>query len=281
MRVLFVTDLHGSRWKYDRLLEAAKGFQADVVINGGDMLPWNDDPFRQGKFITGYLDNHFERCNAAGIYYLCYLGNDDLKIFDQLFEETCNKYPFVFCLAQKKFEAGGYEFVGMNWVVDTPFRLKDRCRMDTDNYILQPQLGTGVLSTPHGWQEIEDWFSHARKLPTIQDELKRLVGPKDLEKSVYVIHAPPSGLKLDRVGRAGDGVGSRAIYEFLKRTQPKLSLHGHIHESPEVSGRWYEKLGKTICIQPGQLSDFTYVRIDLSTMEIERVKEPNDGKIRD
>jgi Icc-related predicted phosphoesterase len=46
MRVLYVTDLHGSRWKYDRLLEAAKSFQAEVVINGGDMLPWDNEPFR-------------------------------------------------------------------------------------------------------------------------------------------------------------------------------------------------------------------------------------------
>ena len=31
-----------------------------------------------------------------------------------------------------------------------------------------------------------------------------------------------------------------------------MSLHGHIHESPKISGLWYNKLGKTICIQPGQ-----------------------------
>jgi len=109
MKVLFVADLHGSRWKYERLLEAAKDFRADVVINGGDLLPWNNEPLRQGEFITNYLDNHFARFNSAGIYYLCYLGNDDLKIFDQLFEKTCDKYSFVFCLAQRKFEAGGHK----------------------------------------------------------------------------------------------------------------------------------------------------------------------------
>jgi hypothetical protein len=75
MRVLFTTDLHGSRWKYDRLFEVAEEFQANVVINGGDMLPKNNEPFRQGEFITDYLDNHFARFNSAGIYYLCYLIN--------------------------------------------------------------------------------------------------------------------------------------------------------------------------------------------------------------
>ncbi len=43
MRVLFVTDLHGSKWKYERIFEVAKDFRANVVINGGDMLPQNKE----------------------------------------------------------------------------------------------------------------------------------------------------------------------------------------------------------------------------------------------
>lgn len=273
MRVLFVTDLHGSKWKYERLMEAAKGFRADVVINGGDMLPWNNDPFRQGQFITNYLDNHFAQFQSAGIYYLCYPGNDDLRMFDQLFEKTCNKYPFVVCLAQCKFEVGGYEFIGMNWIVDYPFRLKDRCRMDTYDYMFQVQFGKGLLSTPDGWQEIDDWFAYAKTLPTIEEEIDRLIRPKDMAESVYVMHTPPYRMGLDKVYSVADGVGSKAIYNFLEKYQPRLSLHGHIHESPEVSGRWHAKLGRTTCIQPGQLNEFTYVTIDLSTMKFDRIKE--------
>ena len=52
MRVLFVTDLHGCKWKYERLLKAAKKFRATIVINGGDMLPKEGDLFTQDKFIT-------------------------------------------------------------------------------------------------------------------------------------------------------------------------------------------------------------------------------------
>jgi Icc-related predicted phosphoesterase len=48
MRVLFGTDLQGSKWKYERLFEVAKDFRANVVINGGDMLPKECEPFRQG-----------------------------------------------------------------------------------------------------------------------------------------------------------------------------------------------------------------------------------------
>lgn len=272
MKALFVTDLHGSRWKYERLFEAAQSFKADVVINGGDMLPKERDLFRQGEFITNYLDNHLARFDSAGIYYLCYLGNDDLIIFDRLFEKTCAKYAFVVSLAQRKYEIGGYEFVGMNWVADYPFRLKDRCRKDTDDYVFEEQFGTGLLSTPEGWHELDDWFSYVDGLPTLEDELNRLVRPGNLASSVYVIHMPPSKLGLDKC-RDGAEVGSRAVYDFLRNHQPMFSLHGHIHESPEGSGRWLAQLGDTICIQPGQLNEFTYVTIDLSTMKFERMKE--------
>ena len=269
MKLLFVTDLHGSRWKYEHLWEAAHDFHADVVINGGDILP-KDNLFRQDEFITEYLDSHLARFDSAGMYYLCYMGNDDLIIFDELFEETCKKCDYVVNLAQRKIELGGWEFIGMNWVVDYPFRLKDRCRKDTRDYVFQRQFGTGLLSTRKGYRELDDWFAYAERLPTIEDELERLVRPKDMAKAVYVIHMPPSGVGLDKCYHGGE-VGSVAVYNFIKKHQPSLSLHGHIHESPDVTGRWRVNLGRTICIQPGQLDAFTYVTIDLARMNFDRI----------
>jgi Icc-related predicted phosphoesterase len=272
MKIVFTTDLHGEIWKYDRLLKAAHDFRAAVVINGGDMLPKAGNLFDQGRFITGYLEKHFEKAAEIGISYLCYLGNDDLRVFDDLFDRTCGKYRGVVNLAQRKCDIGTFEFIGMNWVVDYPFRLKDRCRMDTKDYAFQMQFGTGLLSTQEGLEELPDWFATARTLPTIEDELDRLPKPKNMSQSIYVIHMPPSKLGLD-VCANGSEVGSKAIYNFMEKNQPLLSLHGHIHESPEISGIWHAKLGNTLCIQPGQLTSFTYVTIDLETMEFERHTE--------
>jgi Icc-related predicted phosphoesterase len=272
MKLVFTTDLHGETWKYDRLIKVARDFRANVMINGGDMLPKAGNLFDQDKFITGYLEKHFDQASELGISYLCYLGNDDLRIFDDLFERTCAKYRSVMNLAERKYDIGKYEFIGMNWVVDYPFRLKDRCRMDTKNYEFQMQFGTGLLSTPDGFEEVTDWFAMARTLPTIEDELNRLPKPTIMSECIYVIHMPPYRLGLD-VCANGQEVGSKAIYKFLERTQPLLSLHGHIHESPETSGRWHAKLCNTLCIQPGQLTPFTYVTIDLETMEFERHTE--------
>jgi uncharacterized protein len=268
MKMLFVTDLHGSRWKYNRLFEVATDLGVQIVVNAGDMLPKDGALLQQGDFITSFLDGYFEKFNSAGIYYLCYLGNDDLMIFDELFEKVCEKYRFVVSLARRRCDINGYEFIGMNWVVDYPFRLKDRCRLDTDDYVFQKQLGTGLLSTPDGFRELEDWPAYARTLPTLHDELTNLVCPKNMSNTIYVIHMPPAKLGLDKC-YSGAEVGSAAVFDFIKKNQPLMALHGHIHESPRMTGKWSAGLGKTICIQPGQLEDLTYVMIDLHTMYFE------------
>jgi Icc-related predicted phosphoesterase len=269
MKVIFVTDLHGSEWKYDLIFEIAKRSKAGIVINAGDMLPKHGDLFQQGAFITSFLDRYFERFEKARIHYLCYPGNDDLIIFDWLFNKVCSKYRFIVNLAQRKYDINNYEFIGMNWVVDYPFRLKDRCRMDTADYIFEKQLGTALLSTQQGFRDVKDWPSYARSLPTIEEEMKSLVRPRDMGKAVYVIHMPPARLGLDRCF-SGLEVGSMAIYDFIEKNQPLLALHGHIHESPQTTGIWLAKLGKTICVQPGQLDDLSYVTIDLGSMHLER-----------
>jgi len=282
MKVLYVADLHGSEWKYERIFKEALSEQVDLVINGGDMLPIGGiNLFDQDKFIKNFLIDYFAAFNKKKIYYLCYLGNDDLMIFDPLLEEVCGKYDFIIPIAQRKVELGEFEFIGMNWVVDYPFGLKDRCRKDTPDYVFQKQFGKAVLSTPTGWKKIDDWFSYAATIPTFEDELENLVRPNKMENTIYVIHMPPANLDLD-VCQDGRKVGSNALYNFLKENQPKFSLHGHIHESPEVSGKWYNSLGKTICIQPGQSGHhgnyLSYVIIDLETMKFERMVKINASK---
>ncbi|MFH1415374.1 MAG: metallophosphoesterase [Elusimicrobiota bacterium] len=271
MKLLYSTDLHGDRRKYERIFEISKAQGVDIAINGGDLFPKTGNLFRQNEFITGFLEKYFARFEEEKIYYLCYPGNDDLKIFDKLFEDTGSRFEYIVPLAQKKISIGEYEFIGMNWVVDYPFRLKDRCRKDTDNYIFQEQLGPGVLSTEEGYKNI-DWFTYAGTLPTIEDELKGLPLPEDFNKAIYIFHMPPANLGLDQC-RSGEKVGSAAIYDFLKKNQPLFSLHGHIHESPEMSGKWMAKIGDTVCIQPGQRHGFDYVVIDLKNVKYERFTE--------
>ncbi|MBF8259207.1 MAG: Phosphoesterase [Actinobacteria bacterium] len=267
---LFVTDLHGSRWKYERTFSLAVEAGAFMVVNGGDMGPHGRLYEEQGRFIREFLDPHLARYQEAGIRYLGMPANDDLAVLDPLLEEVYARHPVAMNPAGRCVSIEGYELIGLNLVTDFPFRLKDRARMDTNDFSFPQQFGGGLLSIPGGWREIPDWPKYARTLPTIEEELAKLPAPADLSRAVYVIHGPPSGLSLD-VCRGGERVGSAATLRFLERRQPLLSLHGHIHESPEESGVWKASVGRTVVIQPGQsAAGLTVVLGDLETMKFER-----------
>jgi hypothetical protein len=40
-------------------------------------------------------------------------------------------------------------------------------------------------------------------------------------------------------------VGSVAVQRFIAERQPWITLHGHIHESPRLSGEWKQQTGRT------------------------------------
>jgi Icc-related predicted phosphoesterase len=41
-------------------------------------------------------------------------------------------------------------------------------------------------------------------------------------------------------------------------SQPYLTLQGHIHESSEISSTYWDLIGETICINPGQSAEEFY-----------------------
>jgi len=88
---------------------------------------------------------------------------------------------------------------------------------------------------------------------TIHEDLMCLPPAKDPGRTIYVMHSPPFGTALDRI-HGGGGAGSRSIQTFIEETQPLLTLHGHIHEAPELSGSFSQRIGKTLCINPGQFT---------------------------
>ena len=114
--------------------------------------------------------------------------------------------------------------------------------------------------TPTPW-DTEREFSE-------EDLEKRLAGILEPAPSgakvVANFHNPPYGSGLDfapeldatlmpviRGGRPSIiPVGSRAVREVIKKYQPVVGLHGHIHESKAA-----QKIGKTMCFNPG--SDYS------------------------
>jgi len=42
-------------------------------------------------------------------------------------------------------------------------------------------------------------------------------------------------------------VGSIAIQRFIEERQPWVTMHGHIHESSQITGHWQQQFGRTQC----------------------------------
>lgn len=276
MKIIYGTDFHGEHFKFEKILEIAKDEHADVVINGGDMLGsfhkhLADLHAYQQEFLITFLIDHFKHYEQAGIHWVGLLGNDDLIIFDELFQQICSKFTYVHNIAQAQTTIDDITFVGMNYVVDYPFSPKERCRLDDAQYIPEPQAKEAWISSETGWQKIDNWLETIRQFPTLEEELNVLPKPDDLSKAIYVIHHPPAEKGLDLL-KIHKQIGSYAVYKFLHSFQPMMSLHGHVHESPGVTEIWENTIGDTICIQPGQQNDgLIYVIIDLDTMERKRI----------
>jgi Icc-related predicted phosphoesterase len=90
------------------------------------------------------------------------------------------------------------------------------------------------------------------------DELAQQV--PDMSRCIFNVHAPPWGSNLDLAPELDDdfkptveggglkmiAVGSTAVLDAIRKWQPLLSLHGHIHECSAGI-----KIGRTLCINTG------------------------------
>ncbi|MBI2654181.1 metallophosphoesterase [Candidatus Woesearchaeota archaeon] len=244
MKILYTADIHGNEEFCKRLLKKAEDENADAIVIGGDLCPRNGDTIKekinsQKHFLEKFLIPLFKEFKIKNknreIYAI--MGNDDFKVNLEILEKA-EKNKILHSIHKESIKLNKLSIAGYSFVNPTPFRLKDWEKPDFEGDRLPTQLFN------------EEIRSVEKENGTIQEDLnglKRLSNPK---KTIYVIHAPPYNTKLDIV-TTGTHVGSKAVRKFIEEEQPFLTLHGHIHESPRMSGSWHDKIGKTICINVG------------------------------
>jgi len=248
MRLIFGTDLHGNEHRYERLGQAATEHKADVLVVGGDLAPkFVDDIFSEQANFYGWMRRWADQ-QTVPVY--TYLGNDDLKALLPEFLGACEQSDNLNVL-EAEGEMEGFRYMRYNNVPDTPFGLKDWCRYDHKGYVPERYAGRPVVSVDTGdFSIIDDPVAYFGALLTIEEELSKFRGHFDLA----FIHTPPAGLSLD-VCWDGRHVGSRAVYEWLRDNAPLISFHGHIHESYQKTGIWYNYLQtpsrEIVVTQPG------------------------------
>jgi len=277
MKCLYTSDLHGEIYLYQELLELAQSSSAEIIAIGGDLLPsfpptkrYEDMIPNQKIFIDQFLLPFFKKVIETTDVNQFFLvpGNWDLA-YPHLFKKPAEG---LIDLDRKIHRLrNGYEIIGYPFVPPTPFRPKDYERMDDSNAPWPPQKNPSYVRTSLQNDELTaiDPHLYLRTKETIQEDLNQLPKPLSPKRSIYIMHSPPYRTRLDLI-QGGLSAGSRSIRAFIERDQPLLTLHGHIHESVQLSGTYFDWIGDTLSVNPGQLISN---RLHAITFKLEEIKK--------
>ena len=271
---VFASDLHGSAERYRKLCYVIETEQPAAVFLGGDLLPNHWAAALGGvDFIRDDLGPAFRglRSKMGSGYPRVFLilGNDDDRSSEQAFMDFDREGLWTY-LHERWDKIGRHPVFGYSCVPPTPFQLKDWERYDVSRF-----TDPGCVSPEQGVRTVPVDADSVR-FGTIADDLDRLASGHDLEGAILLFHSPPYGTALDRAaldGRTVDHVpldvhvGSIAIQRFIEKVQPLATLHGHIHESPRITGAWRTGIGRTHCLSAAHDGpELAVVRFDPSDL---------------
>jgi Icc-related predicted phosphoesterase len=282
MKVLYTSDLHGEILLYQELLALTISSSADIIALGGDLLPsfpptkrYEDMLPNQRSFVDQFLFLFLKRIVETTSIKQIFLipGNWDLG-YPYLFKEPMDG---IIDLNQRSYRLkNGYELIGYPFVPPTPFRPKDYEKMDDLEPAWPPQKNPSYIRSSDQTDQLTpiDPYLFLRKRETIREDLDRIPKPLHQKRAIYIMHSPPFGTRLDLI-QGGKSAGSHSIKVFIEEHQPLLTLHGHIHESPDLSGAYFDRIGETLSINPGQSvwSERETGKLYAVTFEIEKVEE--------
>ena len=280
-RIFFATDLHGSEMCWRKFLNAAKFYDADVLICGGDMT---------GKAIVPIVeeDGHFTitmggQTQTVGPdqvgdvegqvrrkgYYPLRMSVERLHELDRDPEQRAETFQLVMLEGVQRWMEMAKDKLGGSGVRIYVCPGNDD-EMEVDDVVRKSemvQLGEGQMLEIDGFSMISTGWSNHTPWNTHREETEEQLGERieamakqvpDPSRAIFNLHCPPfksgldeapaidADLKLLHGGRALRPVGSTAVRQAIEKHQPLLSLHGHIHESKGAV-----KLGKTLSINPG------------------------------
>ena len=268
--MIFVTDVHGNLLVFEYILRAAKELNIKNIVFGGDFAPrkamidfnkkmmfepfhgeWHpyNEVFKQmgywvlhtkmkpsaknvekavaevhKKFMPAQVSftknlaktfGDFKKNNPGFEIYIMPGNNDDIKTLAVL--AKAEKQGALKQVHMKTHKMGEFDLVGYGYISPTPFKFKY-------------------------WEKPEK---------EIYKDLYKITKGLDPKKTIISTHVPPKDTPLDILWDGKSHVGSKAVRDFIRDWQPFMTLHGHIHEAPEVSGKFVTKIGKSMCINPG------------------------------
>ncbi len=303
MKIFFACDIHASNTCFRKYLNGLKIYKVDVGILLGDLTGKLLIPLVEkagGGWETNFLGRPVEVHTEEELanlkktiemvgYYWIHLTPDEFRLMSQdphqqdaLFKRLAlERMKEWMELADERLEGSGLKVFmapGNDDALEIDGIIQDSASIVNCNDQVVP-IGDHEMAT-FAWTNPTPWDTPREKTDEeLEPMLEALIARvRNRERAIFNFHAPPYGFALDlapeltkNLIQAVDRkthVGSRAVTNMLKKYQPFLSLHGHIHES-----RGIQKMGKTTMINPG--SEYSEGVLRGVILDIEK------GKLRD
>jgi Icc-related predicted phosphoesterase len=266
-RIYFVSDLHGSSVCFRKFVNAAKIYEAQVMILGGDVA---------GKAIQSIVrapGGHWQ-CRFIGTNYDVVEGSELIALEKLIADHGYYAYRADPGELEAREAADGLDDLFLQlmrerlteWLELADARLRP---LGTPLYYMlgnddPEELGALLDSAP--------WGTHAEgKVVWLDDEHEMIscgysnVTPWHTYREQDETHLLTVQASLGQVQMAA--VGSTAVRDAEQTYQPLLGLHGHIHESSGI-----RRIGRTVVLNPG--SDYSTGALNgaLITLDGDKVK---------
>ncbi len=286
MKLYFATDVHGSEVCWKKFLAAAKFYQVDTLILGGDMtgkaiipiIAQGGDSYKvtlleQVTMLSGKeeVDKMVQTIQNRGYYPYITTPDEVQEIStipgrtDALFlQEVLKTMQRWMDYADARLSESGVRCLvcpGNDDIFEVDAVIAaSRCVRSVEGQVVELDEYHEMANS--GWSNPTPWDTH-REEPedALLQRLENVIGQvKNPSMAVFNLHAPPFGSGLDEApeltkdlrpayaGRSMIPVGSHSVMKVIDKYQPLLGLHGHIHE-----GKGTRKYKKTLCINPGSM----------------------------
>jgi len=286
MKLYFATDVHGSEICWKKFISAAKFYEVDVLILGGDMtgkaivpiIAQGGDKYKvtlleQESILEGQeaVDKMVATIQNRGYY--PYVTNPDEvnEIANTPGKSDALFLDMVLGTLDRWMDYADTKLAGtgINCYVcpgnDDVFEIDDtiaasKSVRSVEGQVIELDEHHEMVSS--GWSNPTPWDTHREEpeealLQRIEAVIAKAKNPSN---AVFNLHPPPYGSGLDEApeltddlrpayaGRSLISVGSKSVLAVIDKYQPILGLHGHIHE-----GKGTRKYKKTLCINPGSM----------------------------
>jgi uncharacterized protein len=282
-RCFFATDVHGSERCFRKFLAAARVYEADALILGGDIAGKAIVPMKRtadGRIALSYDDQAMlledseaeptlERLKDAGLYpRFCdeqeyeRLGADE-EYRERIFDEMIAKQTAEWCvLANQRLDESVRLIITPG--NDDPLVIDDVLR-EAENVECPERellaLGPITLASLGNTNQTPWHTPREYTEEQLTEQIEQMLAPaQEGAKLVFNFHCPPKGSGLDTAAKLDEtlkpvvvgghaeqiAAGSEAVLQAIDRYKPVVGLHGHIHES---AGAW--RRNGTVCLNPG------------------------------